>query len=223
MRIHLKLTKNLEPFPFLHQHLIVGKIHSWIGNNKLHGEIGQFSFSRLDNGRKKDNYLDFMDGSAMFISNWKNDFIKKIVNSIQKDNRFLYGMLVNEIILQETPTLENIERFDIASPVFIKRTYDRRDKHFTFQDKESGQYLTETLHNKMLAAGFDKDESLQVDFDENYQNKKTQLIQYKKAENIIKNRCNWCPVIIQGKPESKQFAWNAGIGNSTGIGFGALI
>jgi CRISPR/Cas system endoribonuclease Cas6 (RAMP superfamily) len=29
-------------------------------------------------------------------------------------------------------------------------------------------------------------------------------------------------VIIEGKPETKLFAWDVGIGNSTGIGFGAI-
>jgi CRISPR/Cas system endoribonuclease Cas6 (RAMP superfamily) len=33
---------------------------------------------------------------------------------------------------------------------------------------------------------------------------------------------NWCPIIIKGKPETKLFAWNVGLGNSTGIGFGAI-
>jgi CRISPR/Cas system endoribonuclease Cas6 (RAMP superfamily) len=29
-------------------------------------------------------------------------------------------------------------------------------------------------------------------------------------------------VIIKGTPEQLAFAWNVGLGNSTGIGFGAL-
>jgi CRISPR-associated endoribonuclease Cas6 len=38
----------------------------------------------------------------------------------------------------------------------------------------------------------------------------------------IANKANWCPVIIKGRPETKLFAWNVGLGNSTGIGFGAI-
>lgn len=38
----------------------------------------------------------------------------------------------------------------------------------------------------------------------------------------IGNRANMCPVIIDGRPETKAFAWEVGIGNSTGIGFGSI-
>jgi hypothetical protein len=38
----------------------------------------------------------------------------------------------------------------------------------------------------------------------------------------ISMRVNKCPVIIKGRPETKSFAWNVGIGNSTGIGLGAI-
>lgn len=40
--------------------------------------------------------------------------------------------------------------------------------------------------------------------------------------NGIGNRTSWCPVRIQGKPETKVFAWATGIGNSTGAGFGSI-
>lgn len=38
----------------------------------------------------------------------------------------------------------------------------------------------------------------------------------------VKNKASWCPIRIIGNAETKLFAWNAGIGNSTGIGFGAI-
>jgi len=30
-------------------------------------------------------------------------------------------------------------------------------------------------------------------------------------------------VIVEGDPRAVQFAWEVGVGNSTGIGFGALV
>jgi CRISPR-associated endoribonuclease Cas6 len=62
------------------------------------------------------------------------------------------------------------------------------------------------------------DDNLEIRFEKNYSKAKTKLIAY----NGIKNKTNWCPVIIKGKPETKFFAWNVGLGNSTGIGFGAI-
>jgi CRISPR-associated endoribonuclease Cas6 len=69
----------------------------------------------------------------------------------------------------------------------------------------------------MKLAGLE-DDTLEIQFDRENPRATTKLINYKE----IKNRTNWCPVIIKGKPETKLFAWNVGIGNSTGIGFGAI-
>ena len=62
------------------------------------------------------------------------------------------------------------------------------------------------------------DKTLSIQFEANYPNSRTKKITYKG----VQNRANWCPVIIEGKPETKLFAWNVGLGNSTGIGFGAI-
>ena len=56
-------------------------------------------------------------------------------------------------------------------------------------------------------------------FDENYSNPKIKGTFYKKH----KKKGSICPVIIEVSPESIAFAWNVGIGNNTGMGFGALI
>jgi CRISPR-associated endoribonuclease Cas6 len=63
-----------------------------------------------------------------------------------------------------------------------------------------------------------EDESLKIRFDTSVNGAKTKIIDYRG----IKNRVNMCPVIIEGKPASKEFAWNVGVGNSTGVGFGAI-
>jgi CRISPR-associated endoribonuclease Cas6 len=62
------------------------------------------------------------------------------------------------------------------------------------------------------------DETLRIRFEVNYPKAGTKKITY----NGVQNRASWCPVIIEGKPETKLFAWNVGLGNSTGIGFGAI-
>jgi CRISPR-associated endoribonuclease Cas6 len=62
------------------------------------------------------------------------------------------------------------------------------------------------------------DDTIEISFDTSYINAGTKKITYKGVEN----KASWCPVIIKGKPETKLFAWNVGLGNSTGIGFGAI-
>jgi len=61
--------------------------------------------------------------------------------------------------------------------------------------------------------------NVKVSFDKNYLNPKTKLVNIKN----IKNRANFCPIIIEGDPEAIKFAWNVGVGHSTGSCFGALL
>ena len=59
---------------------------------------------------------------------------------------------------------------------------------------------------------------VKISFDRNYLNRKTKLVRI----NGIENKANFCPVIVEGNPEAVAFAWNVGIGHSTGSGFGAI-
>lgn len=127
------------------------------------------------------------------------------------------GLEVVSIKIQEDPVFENNSVFYVASPVLIKRKVGERIKHFTFKEKESDAYLTETFKTKLKKAGL-PDEDVGIQFERDYLNPKTKLVHYKG----IGNKVNICPVRIFGSPEQIAFAWNVGVGNSTGIGFGAL-
>ncbi len=218
MRLHLRISRPNQLVPFNHQQNIVGAIHKWLGNNKEHGKFSLYSFSQLQKGKVTEGRLEFKQGSKIFISSHDNDFLKRLVLGIKQKPEIAFGMKVIEITIQENPDFSNIDFFKIASPVLIKRTIERNVKHYLFSDEESGELLTKTLKNKMKKAGIE-DETVSVCFAKNYSKATTKLIDYKG----IKNRANWCPVIIEGKPETKAFAWNVGVGNSTGIGFGSLI
>ena len=110
------------------------------------------------------------------------------------------------------------ELFNCASPILIKRKLaDGSIKQFNFSDAEANQYLKETLLSKMREAGLE-DDTLDIRFDTSYNKKKLKLVRY----HGIGNKGSICPVIIKAKPETKLFAWNVGLGNSTGIGFGAI-
>ncbi len=213
----------MEQVPFDHQHMLTGKIHKWIGRNNIHDGISLYSFSQLQNGTKVENRLDFPNGTSWFISFWDNQIIKILISSIRKDPELICGMKVQEIILQETPVFQNKIKFRVASPVLIKRNVNSHIKFYYYNDKEAGMFLSQTMHNKMINAGLQHDDSLKISFDLDYRPKRTKKINYKKGNTVIENKCSLCPIIIQGKPETIAFAWNVGVGNSTGIGFGALI
>jgi CRISPR-associated endoribonuclease Cas6 len=217
MRIYLKLTTNKETVPFNYQPMLTGSLHKWLGQNNEHEDISLYSFSWLRGAKANKNGLDFKDGATFFISAHKQEMIKKIVDSIQKNPSMDFGFSVYEIILKDDPVFESPKQFYTASPVLIKRNEEGREKHYTFFDTESTRLLTETMANKLTKAGLSA-EGLEIAFDKSFRTPKTKTIYYKR----IGNKVNVCPVIIKGTPEQIAFAWNVGVGNSTGIGFGAL-
>ncbi|HCI54317.1 MAG TPA: CRISPR-associated endoribonuclease Cas6 [Bacteroidales bacterium] len=217
MRIYLKVHTENQIIPFDHQSLLVGVIHKWLGWNNEHGKISLYSFSRLEGAKMVQGGLKFEKGTSFFVSSYEVDLIKKMIGRIRSDPTMFHGMEVSEIILQENPDLSNREMFYVASPILIKRRTGEKIDHIIFNDPRASNCLKETLKTKMSKVGM-TDESLEIRFDKSSANAKTKMITY----NGIENRANWCPVIIKGKPETKLFAWNVGLGNSTGIGFGAI-
>lgn len=217
MRILIELSKNKEPVPYDYLPRLVGCVHKWIGPNTVHDKISLYSFCHLLNGCQENDHLSFRDGAKLIISSVNTEFLKVIISGIQKSPGFSYGMSVSGITIIQDPDLTNKTVFKCLSPVFIKRTIENNQKYYVYSDPEASQLLTETLLTKMKAAGI-QNKTISIQFDPHYNNPKTKLILY----NSIKIKSSICPVIIEGDPDAKLFAWNAGIGNSTGIGFGAI-
>ncbi|WP_211204019.1 CRISPR-associated endoribonuclease Cas6 [Chloroherpeton thalassium] len=197
---------------------MAGIFHKWVNDAEIHDSLSLYSFSWLRGGGVNNNNLDFPKGGYWFISIYDSETLMKIIKQIQINPNIAYGMTVKEVVIFETPEFSSEQRFMLATPIFIKRTMDKKSIHYLYFDNESDKLMTETLKTKLKKAGIN-DESLKISFDRSYDKAKVKLISYKG----IKNKANLCPVIITGKPETLAFAWNVGIGNSTGIGFGALL
>lgn len=217
LRLHFYLSPNYETVPFDYQHYLIGAFHKWMGWNEIHDEISLYSLSWLRGGKMIDNGFNFPRGAAWFISFWNEDIGKQLIKNAMKDPEVCCGMNVNEIQIQETPNFSSKERFVAASPIFIRR-YDENRKavHLTTEDSDSNDLMTDTLKKKLKTAALDHE--IKVSFDKNYLTPKTKLV----SINKIENRANFCPVFVEGNPEAVKFAWNVGIGHSTGSGFGAL-
>lgn len=219
MRLHLQTTVNDGIIPFDYQKKLTGVIHKWMGsNNEEHGKISLYSFSWLRNTKKVENGVVCTKGSNLFISAYDNDLLRKICLNIRKTPDLFNGMRVCEIIIEDEPDLTKKELFYLGSPILIKRYFDKENIEYCFENPESGRMLEETLRNKMKLAGLPDDDTLHIEFDLSYKNKKTKLVWY----NHISSKANMCPVIIKGSNVTKQFAWNVGLGNCTGVGFGSI-
>lgn len=219
MRIYLKISQNKDIVPFDHQINLVGAVHKWLGRNDVHDRLSFYSFSWLRGGRGLGKTgLMFPDGAEWFISAYDTDLIKRIVNGILDDSQVAFGMKVMEVTLRETPVYESGHRFFLGSPILVKRNQEERQKHFTFDEKEADTHLTETFQFKLSKAGLPVTGAA-IRFDRAHHAAKTKLSTYRG----IQNKVNYCPVILEGSPEQIGFAWDVGVGNSTGIGFGSLI
>jgi CRISPR-associated endoribonuclease Cas6 len=117
------------------------------------------------------------------------------------------------------PAFRNRERFSLLSPIFFKQKVEgrKKPKHYTFEDSETENLLTEAVKRRLESNGI-PDDTLKITFDNTYQGKKTKLIKYRG----IGNKTSVCPIIVEAKFETMEFIWNNGIGHSTGIGFGCL-
>jgi len=217
MRLILKISPNKNLVPFNYQKYLVGRFHKWLGENKEHDDVSLYSLSWLQGGEKVNVGLDFKYGSEWIISAYDNSLLKSLVMNIQNDPEINFGMSVKDIIIIDNPQFETKQKFYLNSPVFIKRNQGSRMHYYLFQDRESDELMTQTLQTKLKKANLNSN-GVKVGFDLSYHSPKTKMIEY----DGIGCKANMCPIIIEGTAEQIAFAWNVGIGNSTGIGFGAL-
>jgi CRISPR-associated endoribonuclease Cas6 len=132
------------------------------------------------------------------------------------DRSVCFGVSIASIELKETPVFSTKETFFAISPVLVneKATTDKKEnhKHLTYEDNASSECLTRTMKWKLRQAGI-PDDGVRVYFDKLMQQPRTKIVEYDRT----KYRVNFCPVTVEGTPEQVAFAWNVGVGNSTGI------
>ncbi len=218
MRIYLHLTPNREIVPFNYQQTLVGAFHKWLGENELHNDISLYSLSWLSRGIPTKRGLDFPNGSTFFVSAPDPALLTALVQGMFKGQAIRWGMSVREARIQKTPDFGRKKLFLAQSPILIKRKFesDLHHQYYFPNQPESNDFLTETLRRKMDKAGLSGNVS--VAFDSTYPKPIVKKIRYRGLD--IKGTI--CPVIVEGDPRAVQFAWEVGVGNSTGIGFGAL-
>ncbi|MEM9886491.1 MAG: CRISPR-associated endoribonuclease Cas6 [Bacteroidota bacterium] len=224
MRVYLQLSRNTAPVPFNYQQKLTGAFHKWLGTNELHDDISLYSLSWLRHvGRPcyktTKAGLVFPYGAEFFISSPLQDLHTKAVQGIFEDAEINWGMRVEEVRLRRTPDFGQRHRFLAQSPILIKRKRleDQHAQYFFPSHAESDAFLTETLQSKLRRLQLPTDVS--VAFDRSYPRPHIKKISY----HGIDIKATLCPVIVEGDPQAVAAAWDCGIGNSTGIGFGALV
>ena len=218
MRLQIHLSANRSRLvPFDYHEKIVGAFHRWLGQNNLHDDLSLYSISWLAPGKVRSGGLDFPRGTFFYISAPTRDLLQSVITGVESGYEIAYGMRVEAVTLFRTPDFGGRHVFHTQSPILIKRKQeDGRQKFYYHNDDEAGDLMTETLQHKLDRLGLPTD--VRVAFDQSYPRPKIKMATYRG----IKNKASECPVVVQGHPEAVACAWDVGLGNSTGIGFGAL-
>jgi CRISPR-associated endoribonuclease Cas6 len=188
----------------------------------LHDGLSLYSYSWLRGGRAGRGGIRFGEGAHWFISARDREVIHTIISGVLRAPDIGLGLRVQDVRMQETPEFAAGEQpFRVASPVFIKHEVEKGQPadHLLPGHALADELLTATLRHKLRQAGLD-DAGAAVRFDPAYiATAKSKLFQYKQ----VQCRGSVCPVLVSGSAEQIQFAWEVGVGHSTGIGCGALV
>lgn len=220
MRLLFQLTPATTPVPFAYQRLLVGRLHRWLGDNDLHDAVSLYSISWLHGGRASSEGIAFPAGARCFMSFYDSDVARRVLAAALNDPEFFYGMRLAEVALKPAPEFPEETVLRAASPVLIRsRAANGRIQHHVFSDPAADALLTRAARTRLRAAGLEAlADSIEVAFERSYAGARTKLVDY----NGVQNRASLCPVRVTGPSEAIACLWHAGIGHSTGAGFGAV-
>ena len=222
MRLQLYLDAP-ERVPFDYLPTLKSAFHRWAGHNEaLHEGLSLYSYAWLRGGRAGRDGIDFPEGANWFISAPDEALIHELVSGVVRAPEVGLGLRVANARLLRAPEFTAGEQpFRVAGPVFIKHETDRAKPadHLLPGHPLADELLTATLRHKLRQAGRD-DAGVAVRFDPAFvATAKTKLFRYQQ----VQCRGSSCPVLVSGTGEQIQFAWEVGVGHSTGIGCGALV
>jgi CRISPR-associated endoribonuclease Cas6 len=192
----------------------------------LHDGLSLYSLGWFQGGGARNGALHFPHGATWFISapdtSDGNRLLETIAASALRSPQVCNGMEVVEIYSQSTPEFGSPCIFKANSPIFIRGEKEGdKEPHILYDDPRADELMTRTLRHKLDKAGLGHlSETVNVCFDRTYKTPKVKLIQVKDS---FHKRANVCPVIVEGDEEAVRFAWNCGVGNLTGSGFGSLV
>ncbi len=216
MRLYFQTSRNTELVHYDYQQKMVGALHKWLGENIEHDGISLYSISWLSGARPAKKGLNFPEGANFFISAHEGDLLERIITGVRDDPTMFNGMRAQEIIIGSRPEFSEREYLHLASPALVRRKTDKGCEHLEWNNPAADERMTEVMQSKMKLAGLSGD--IRIRFDRDYQRAKTKIVNF----NNIQNKANLCPVILEGAPELIRFAYNVGVGESAGAGFGAV-
>ena len=222
MRIKINVKSGNGLLQANYMEYVKSALHSWNKCDDFHNSVSLYSLSPLKNIKYVEHDLiQIYNDSYFLISAHDSTLLLKIIEGIQKNPTICKGLEVDNVQIVNTPRFGNEEYFYLNSPILIKRFTEsqgkKKNEYVMYDDERANAFLKETLQRKMSIAGIEGE--IDIRFDLDYNKKTERIIKYKGFANI----CSLCPVILKGSSDVIEFAWNVGLGNSTGIGLGNLM
>lgn len=216
MRLHFTLTSNTECVPYAYKQRLVETVHTWTEKTADQENNLLYSLSWLQGGECQREGIHFPNGARWFMSFHDEALLQKVMKNAMNAPIIGWGMSVIKVRIEETPRFSSSEQFYVANPIVVRKNTALGVRHLTYTDPDADKALTHTLQNRLEHAGLDPD--VTVEFDKTYNRARTKVVLLWGE----RNPASLCPVIVKGSPEALAFAWNVGIGNNTGYGFGSL-
>lgn len=237
LKILLKSEKGKLKIPFNYNHIISAIIYNKIADlelaNKLHSSQSYkfFTFSQLNIHRFKiikDGFLS-QNGTIDFLISSPDDYlIKSLVEGFLSDLTVDFAgtkLLIQKVELLPVPEFKEKIKVKTLSPI-ITRTKKEVDGEMKIWDLAPGNHFFKNLENNLINK-YKKfndinETNKEIKIYSEFNNVKRKRITLKKGEEQTYHRAYMMDLILEGDIELLKFAYDAGVGEKSALGFGMV-
>lgn len=237
LKILLKSKKNKLKIPFNYNHIFSAIIYNKIADldfaNKLHSSRSYkyFTFSQIHIHNFKiikDGFLS-QNGMIDFLISSSDDYlIKSLVEGFLDDltvNFIDEDLFVQKVELLPVPDFADKINVKTLSPIIV-RTKKEIDGNLKVWDLAPGDQffrnLEKNLINKYLKYNDLDETDKKIKIYSEMRNVKSKRISIEKGDKKTFHRAYMMDLILEGDKELLKFAYDAGLGEKSGLGFGMI-
>ncbi len=227
MRIRFQFTHNSRLIDYNYQYDLARQIHKWLGvENQWHGRVNNpLSFGNLSHLKPSGKGLvPVSDPVNWWVGSWDGRLLKDLIRGVNANPSGPLGFRVQALQLVPEPSFGNTSLFWLETPLVLRlKRENQADRYVIYSDPEADELLRSNLLQKLAQHQVAVDpEAVRIHFHRHYAKAKTRLVRLRRQGKDISVRGSICPVVVEGPPEVHRFIWAAGLGASTGIGFGGV-
>jgi CRISPR-associated endoribonuclease Cas6 len=204
--------------PYHHSRILVSNIHRWFGpENTVHGKPANFSFSPVLGGKRKGDSIIYSKGAYMYFSSYSKDLLWQLLQGIEQSPTLKSEGLewqINNIQFEKPPTFNGTMCLHTRNVYFKKRVSELKKEEYALSMEKGTQILEEVTLRRLAAVGLPT-ENFSLSLAPSYE----PITWYCRYKNLV-HRVSKANILIKAHPESQKFIYYAGLGQSTGIGYG---